>query len=135
MYGVVAACLVFRRGIAQHELCAQFLGNLGIDVIHRVLLFGLEVSSTRLLGNTLEGFLAVGAILLWSRIAASPGIATTGVPATGIPAPPWIPAARVAPVHGVVVVINRTIKSVVTVLMAPDVYGVDHGFGLLTRFN
>src|ERR1700704_4248392 len=100
MYGVVAACLVFRRGIGQHELRAQILGNLGIDVLPRVLLFGLEVSSPRLLGNSLEGFLAVGAVIPLSCIAASPGIATTGIATAGIAtagvSPPWIPAPRVA---------------------------------------
>src|SRR5882757_7556477 len=98
MYGVVAAGLVFGRGIAQHELGAQLLGNLGIDVVHRVLLFGLEVPSPRLLGNTLEGFLAVGAVIPLSWIAASPGIASTGIATAGIAtagiSAPWIPAPR-----------------------------------------
>src|SRR5580693_2102706 len=89
MDGVVAAGLVLGRGIAQHELGAQFFSDLGVDVIHRVLLFDLKVASAGLLGNFLKDLLAVGTIrLLASRVPsariASPGIAT------------WIPSPRIA---------------------------------------
>src|SRR5271155_3552884 len=124
MYGVIAACLVFGRGIAQHELGAQLLGYLGIDVVHRVLLFGLEVPSPRLLGDALENLLAVGAIFLL------PGIAPSRVaPAAGITAT-WVPTARItaAPSQARIVV-------VIVVLVAAYIDAVDDGFGLLTRFN
>src|SRR5271168_1105466 len=100
MYGVIAACLVFGRGIAQHELGAQLLGYLGIDVVHRVLLFGLEVPSPRLLGDALENLLAVGAIFLL------PGIAPSRVAPAGISAA-WVPASRItaAPSQARIVVV------------------------------
>ena len=54
MNGVIAGGLVLRRGITQHELGAQFLGDLGIDIVHRLFLLGLEESSPGLLGDFLE---------------------------------------------------------------------------------
>src|ERR1700722_1469947 len=127
MDGVVAAGLVLGRGVAQHELGAQFFGDLGINVIHRVLLFDLKVASPGLLGNFLKDFLAVGAIrLLASWIAsagiATPWIATTGIPSSGIATSRVAAPHAAAPAHALVVI-------VIVVFLPADIYGVNDGFG------
>ena len=71
MNGVVTAALFLGRGVAQHKLGAQFLGNLRVVVVDGVLLFDLEIASPGFPGDLLQDLLAVRTVLL--RIAASPG--------------------------------------------------------------
>src|ERR1700752_3590558 len=110
MDGVVAAGLVLGWRIAKHELGTQFLGDLGIDVVHRVLLFGLEVPSPGLLGDALEDLLAVGTVFLL------PGIAPSRVPPAGIPA--WITTARITPARITPTPSHARIVSVIVILVS-----------------
>src|ERR1700733_13939572 len=128
MNGVVSAGLVLGRGIAQHELGAQFFSDLGVHVIPRVFLFDLKVASSGLLGNFLKDLLAVGAI----RLLTSPGVAAAWITTSRIPA--GIAASGVAaphpaaPAHALVVI-------VIVILVPSDIYRVHDGFGLLGRLD
>src|ERR1700722_11223216 len=129
MDGVVAAGLVLGRGVAQHELGAQFFGDLGINVIHRVFLFDLKVASPGLLGNFLKDFLAVGAIRLPAPAGiASPWIAPAWISSPGIATSRVAAAHAAAPAHALVVI-------VIVVLVPSDIYRVNDGFGLLGRLD
>src|SRR5580704_7072319 len=123
MNGVIAGGLILGRGIAQHELGAQLLGDLGVVVVHGLFLLGLEESSPGLLGDFLQDLLAVRMVLLLPGVPASPGIASARVT-----------AARVAPSHAPVPP-HAGVVSVVVVLVSSYIDGVDDGLGLLRRFN
>src|SRR6202035_1035696 len=121
MNGVIAGALILGRGIAQHELGAQLLGDLGVVVVHRLFLLGLEVSSPGLLGDLLQDLLAVRAVFLLPGVQASPGIASSWIASTRVTA-----SHATAPPHAGVV-------SVVVVLVSSYIDGVDDGLGLLRR--
>src|ERR1700734_1307836 len=122
MNRVVAAGLILGRCVAQHELGSQFFSDLGVDVVHRVLLFDLKVASPSLLGDFLKDLLAVGAVLLLTPgVVSSAGITTTGV-ATRI-SPPGIAPSRVAPPHATAV--SHLVVIVIVVLVPSDIYGVN----------
>src|ERR1700733_12071921 len=132
MNRVVAAGLILGRGVAQHELGAQFFSDLSVDVVHRILLFNLEVASTGLLGDFLKDLLAVGAVLLLPPgVVSSAGITTARV-ATGISSPGIAPS-RVATPHATAA--SHLVVVVIVVLVPSDIYGVNDSFGLLRRLD
>jgi len=83
--GVVAGFAI--RGVAQVVLIAEFLRDLGINLIDRLLFGDFKEASPSFLGNPFEDFLSVGARFGRVALAAAPssGIAATGKTDAGPP--------------------------------------------------
>ena len=64
MDGVVSTGLVLGRRVTEHVLGTQLLRDGGVDIVHAILLFHLEVPAPGLLRKPLQDLLAVGTGLL-----------------------------------------------------------------------